>query len=45
MARTPSASPKRSTFRNILMGTLYAGLVGLLALVVAVAVATAYLPS
>src|SRR4029078_12970392 len=40
----PSASG-RSTFRSIIKGVAYAGLLGLLALIVAVAVATAYLPS
>jgi penicillin-binding protein 1A len=47
MARTPSdnASSGRSTFKTLLKGVLYATLLGLLALGVAVAVATAYLPS
>src|SRR5204863_783410 len=47
MARTPSAnaSSGRSTFKTLLKGVLYAALLGLLALGVAVAVATAYLPS
>jgi penicillin-binding protein 1A len=47
MARTRSdpASSGRSTFKTILTGTAYAALLGILALVVAVAVATAYLPS
>src|SRR5438552_2994311 len=47
MARTPSAnaSSGRSTFKTLLSGVLYAALLGLLALGVAVAVATAYLPS
>src|SRR5437870_5931947 len=47
MARTPSAnaSSGRSTFKPLLKGVLYAALLGLLALGVAVAVATAYLPS
>src|SRR4029079_4197905 len=40
----PSASG-RSTFRSIIKGVAYAALLGLLALIVAVAVATAYLPS
>ena len=40
----PSASG-RSTFRSIIKGAAYAALLGLLALIVAVAVATAYLPS
>src|SRR5439155_12585389 len=35
----------RSTFKTLLKGVLYAALLGLLALGVAVAVATAYLPS
>src|SRR3954449_5829936 len=47
MARTRSASASsgRSTFRTILKGMVYAALVGILGLVVAVGVATAYLPS
>src|SRR6266550_123151 len=47
MARTPTAnaSSGRSTFKTVLKGLVYAALVGLLALVAAVAVATAYLPS
>src|SRR5947209_18596421 len=47
MARTPSAhaSSGRSTFMTLLKGLAYAAVLGLLALVVAVAVATAYLPS
>jgi penicillin-binding protein 1A len=47
MARTPTAnaSSGRSTFKTALKGLAYAALVGLLALGVAVAVATAYLPS
>ncbi len=47
MARTPTAnaSSGRSTFKTVLKGLAYAALVGLLALGVAVAVATAYLPS
>src|SRR6476646_11867336 len=47
MARTRSASASsgRSTFRTILKGMVYAALVGILGLVVAVAVATAYRPS
>src|SRR6185503_13529564 len=40
----PSASG-RSTFRSIIKGVAYAALLGLLALIVAVAVAAAYLPS
>ena len=47
MARTPTAnaSSGRSTFTKVLKGLVYGALVGLLALGVAVAVATAYLPS
>ncbi|MEA3058193.1 MAG: penicillin-binding protein, partial [Sphingomonadales bacterium] len=47
MARTPSASasPGGSKFKTMLKSIVYAALVGLLALGVAVAVATAYLPS
>jgi penicillin-binding protein 1A len=47
MARTPTAnaSPGRSTFKTVLKGLAYAALLGILALAVAVAVATAYLPS
>jgi penicillin-binding protein 1A len=47
MARTRdhTASGGRSTFMKILKAIVYAGVLGLLALVVAVAVATAYLPS
>src|SRR4051812_11730531 len=47
MARTPTAnaSSGRSTFKTVLKGLAYAALVGVLALGVAVAVATAYLPS
>ena len=47
MARTPTAnaSSGRSTFTTALKGLAYAALLGLLALGVAVAVATAYLPS
>src|SRR6476659_10054945 len=47
MARTPSASPAagRSTFVTIIKWLAYSALVALLALVVAVAVATSYLPS
>ena len=44
MARS-STSSGRSTFRTILTGLLYAAVLGFLALVVAVAVAAAYLPS
>src|SRR3954451_17174906 len=47
MARTPTAnaSSGRSTVKTVLKGLAYAALVGVLALGVAVAVATAYLPS
>src|SRR5205085_7492425 len=46
MARSrPPTSRGRSTFMGIIKGLLYAALLSLLALVVAVAVATAYLPS
>jgi len=46
MARSPrSASSGRSTLGGVLKGVAYAALLGLLALVVAVAVASAYLPS
>jgi penicillin-binding protein 1A len=46
MARTRSAAePRRSTFKSVVKGLAYAAILGLLALVVAVAVATAYLPS
>src|SRR5213082_2957179 len=47
MARTPTAnaSSGRSTFKTVLKSLAYTALVGLLALGVAVAVATAYLPS
>src|SRR6478609_7854582 len=47
MARTPSAAGRsgRSIFVTIFKWLVYSSLVGLLALVVAVAVATAYLPS
>jgi penicillin-binding protein 1A len=40
-----SSTSGRSTFRTILIGLLYAAVLGFLALVVAVAVAAAYLPS
>jgi penicillin-binding protein 1A len=43
--RNVTASGGRSTFVSILKGLAYSGLLALLALVVAVAVATAYLPS
>ena len=47
MARTPSAtaSSRRLTFATVVKSVAYAALVGLLSLIVAVAVATAYLPS
>src|SRR5215210_9445923 len=47
MARTRSDpdSARSSTLMRVLKGLAYAALVGLLALIVAVAVATAYLPS
>src|SRR3982750_985434 len=46
MARSPrSTSSGRSTMSSVLKGLAYAALLGLLALVVAVAVASAYLPS
>jgi penicillin-binding protein 1A len=45
MARTASTSKGRSTFMGIIKGLVYAALVSLLGLIVAVAVATAYLPS
>ena len=46
MARSPTAAgPRRSTFKSILKAVAYSAILGLLALVVAVAVATAYLPS
>src|SRR3982751_4126731 len=46
MARSPrSPSSGRSTLSSVLKGIVYAALLGLLALGVAVAVATAYLPS
>src|SRR5215210_5861438 len=47
MARPPIATARagRSTFKSVLKGLAYAALLGLLALIVAVAVATAYLPS
>src|SRR3954466_4306003 len=43
--RSASAPSGRSTFRAILTGFVYAAFLGVLALVVAVAVASAYLPS
>src|SRR6476659_9816234 len=45
MARSASTSKGSSTFMTIVKGIAYAALLGLLALIVAVAVATAYLPS
>ena len=47
MARSPNAAAPsgRITFKSVLKGLAYAALLGLLALIVAVAVATAYLPS
>ncbi len=46
MARTrPAAASGRSTFKTVLKGLAYAALLSVLGLVVAVAVATAYLPS
>src|SRR3954464_13569937 len=47
MARTPTAnaSSGRSTFNTVLKGLAYAAVLSLLALIIAVAVATAYLPS
>ncbi|MFL6752399.1 MAG: transglycosylase domain-containing protein [Sphingomicrobium sp.] len=46
MARTPTAtaSSGRATFATVLKGVAYAAALGLLSLIVAVAVATAYLP-
>src|SRR6476619_691674 len=44
MARTDTTSTGRSTFMGIVKGLAYAALLSLLALIVAVAVATAYLP-
>src|SRR5689334_14058878 len=43
--RPDRSASGRSTFRSIIKGTAYAALLGLLAVIVAVAVATAYLPS
>jgi len=43
--RSGPAASGRSTFRSIIKGAAYAAVLGLLALIVAVAVATAYLPS
>src|SRR5215212_3849874 len=44
MARSALATKGRATFRGIIKGVAYAALLSLLALIVAVAVATAYLP-
>src|SRR5690349_19524401 len=45
MARSASTSKGRSTFMGIIKGLAYAAILSVLALIVAVAVATAYLPS
>src|SRR5919107_4618840 len=46
MARMPNASAgRRSRTKTVLMGGVYAALLGLVSLIIAVAVATAYLPS
>src|SRR6478735_10920629 len=45
MARSSQSASSRSTLSTVLKGIAYAALLGLLALIVAVAVATAYLPS
>src|SRR4051812_47770903 len=46
MARTrPATASGRSTLKTVLKGLAYAALLGVLGLIVAVAVATAYLPS
>jgi penicillin-binding protein 1A len=45
MARSKPGSTGRSTFMGIVKGIAYAALLSLLALIIAVAVATAYLPS
>src|SRR3954469_15374185 len=46
MARTrPATASGRSTFKTVLKGLAYAAILGILGLIVAVAVATAYLPS
>src|SRR5690242_15360811 len=45
MARSAKTPKERSTFMSILKGLAYAALLSILALVVAVAVAVAYLPS
>src|SRR5580765_7247852 len=45
MARSASTSKGRSTFMGIIKGLAYAAVLSLLALIVAVAVETAYLPS
>src|SRR3954447_8380057 len=44
-SRSEPITSGRSTFMSIIKGAAYAALLGLLALIVAVAVATAYLPS
>jgi penicillin-binding protein 1A len=44
MAKARTDGSRRSTFRGIIKGVAYAALLSLLALIVAVAVATAYLP-
>src|SRR5437870_3903179 len=44
MARSASTAKGRSTFMSIVKGLAYAALLGILALIVAVAVAVAYLP-
>src|SRR6476659_1147599 len=45
MARSSQSASSRSTLSTVLKGVAYAAVLGLLALVVAVAVASAYLPS
>src|SRR5690348_13708840 len=45
MARSAPTSKGRSTFKAVFKGLVYAALLGLVALVVAVAIAVAYLPS
>src|SRR5580765_7548181 len=45
MARTASTSKGRSTFMGIIKGLAYGAILAVLGLIVAVAVATAYLPS
>jgi penicillin-binding protein 1A len=44
MARSPSTSKGRFTFMGIIKGIAYAALLGILALIIAVGVAVAYLP-